>query len=205
MEAIAANLILLIVLIGKGVHIGLSGHGLVKRGVENRHHRSVRHKCLTCLDSDNIGGVVEGGQGVALLNGSHDLPGDENRLGKLLSAMDHPVTHSVDLLHGADDAVVLVHQGIQHSLDGLVVGGHGHVGLLNRLLPLGLIGKFAVNADALAQALGQHLLGFRIEQLILQRGTAGVDYQNIHGTRLLLKSNLGCLPAWNVIQWRQPG
>ena len=80
------------------------------------------------------------------------------------------------------------------------MSGHGNVGLFHRLLALGLVGELAVDADALAQALGQHLLGLGVEQLILQRGTAGVDYQNIHGNRLLLKSNLGCLPAGNVLQ-----
>ena len=77
---------------------------------------------------------------------------------------------------------------------------HRHIGLFDGLFPLGLVGEFAVDADALAQALGQHLLGLGVEQLILQRGTAGVDNQNIHGNRLLLKSNLGCLWPGNVLQ-----
>ena len=110
------------------------------------------------------------------------------------------MAHRVDLLHRADHAVGGIHQGVQHSLDGLAVGGHGHVGLFDRLLALGLVGELAVDADTLAQALGQHLLRLRVEQLILQRGAAGVNYQNIHGNRLLLKSNLGCLLGGNVLQ-----
>ena len=59
------------------------------------------------------------------------------------------------------------------------MGGHGHVGGLDGLLAVGLISKLAVNADALAQTLGQDLLSLGVEQLILQRGAAGVDNQNI--------------------------
>jgi hypothetical protein len=80
------------------------------------------------------------------------------------------VTHRVDLLHGGDDAVVLVHQCVQNGLNGLGVGGHGNVNGIQLLLAvhLGLIGEFAVDADALAQALGQQNAGFGIQQLILQ-------------------------------------
>ena len=74
------------------------------------------------------------------------------------------------------------------------MGGHSHVGLLHGLLAGGLIGKLAVDADALAQALGQHLLGLGIQQLILQGGAAGVDDQNVHGTILLCQMiYFGCL------------
>jgi hypothetical protein len=42
--------------------------------------------------------------------------------------------------------------------------GRRHGGLA---LHLGLIGEFSVNADALAQAFGQQMAGFRVQQLIL--------------------------------------
>ena len=93
------------------------------------------------------------------------------------------VGHRVDLLHGADHAVLGIHQGVQNGLDGLGVGGHGHVGVLDGLLAGGLIGELAVQANALTQALGQDLLSVGVEQLILQRGAAGVDDKNVHGNR----------------------
>ena len=162
-EAIAADLVLLVILIGQGVSIGHGGHGLVEGGVEHGHHGGVGHQLLAGADADDVGGVVQGSQGVALLDGGHDLVGDEDGLGKLLAAVDHAVTHRIDLGHGADDAVVLVHQGVQHGLDGFGVGGHGHVGGLDGSLAGGLIGKLAVDADALTQALGQDLLGIGVE------------------------------------------
>ena len=60
-------------------------------------------------------------------------------------------------LHGGDDAVLRIDQGVQHSLDGFGMGGHGHINGVQLLLAvhLGLVGELAVDADPLAQALGQ--------------------------------------------------
>ena len=170
-------------------------------GVEHGHLRHVlAHDGGAGVDAGDVGGVVERRQGDAVLQSLHHLVGDEDRLVESLAAVDHPVTHRVDLLHGADHAVVLVHQGVQHSLDGLRVGGHGNVDSVQHLLALhlGLIGELAVDADALAKALGQHLLGLGVEQLILQGGAAGVDDQNIHGKRSPFHS-FCCLSGRNVL------
>ena len=198
-EAVAADLILGIILIGQGVGVGHGRHGLMEGGVEHGYHGGAGHKGLAGLDPDDVGGIVERSQGVALLNGGHYLIGDEHALGKLLAAVNHTVAHCIDLLHRADHAVLRVHQSVEHGLDGLGVGGHGHVGLFDGLLAVRLVGKLAVNANTLAQALGQHLLRLGVEQLILQGRAAGVDDQNIHGNRLLhtskFKHGRG-LPWW---------
>ena len=189
-ETVAANLVLCVILIRKGIGIGHRGHSLMEGGIKHGHHRGVRHKSLTGLDADDVGGVVQRSQGVALLNSGHNLVGDEHALGKLLAAVNHTVTNRTDLLHGANHAVVRIHQGVEHSLDGLRMGGHSHIRFLDGLLAVGLIGELAVNANALAQALSQHLLSLGVEQLILQGRAARVDHQNIHGNRLLHNSNL---------------
>ena len=51
-----------------------------------------------------------GGDGWMLLNGGHDLVGDQHGLGKLLAAVDDAVTDSVDLGHGADHTVFGIDQ-----------------------------------------------------------------------------------------------
>ena len=137
---------------------------------------------LAGVDADDVGRIVEGGQGVAGLDGLHDLVVDEDGGGKGFAAVDDAVAHCVDLAHGGDDAVGRVYQGVEHGLDGLGVGGHGDVdgvqlGLAGQL---GLIGELAVDTDALAQAFGQQVAGGGVQQLILQRGAACVDNQNVH-------------------------
>ena len=159
----------------------------MERGIEHGNHGDAGHNGLAGLDADDVGRVVQRSQRIALLNGGHDLIGDEDGLGELLATMHHAVAHSVDLLHGADHAVVGVHQSVQHSLNGLGMGGHGHVNgvLLFLTGDLGLVGELAVDADALAQALGQQVAGLGIQKLILQGRAASVDDENIHSYRLL--------------------
>ena len=61
-EAVAANLVLLIVFIGQGVHIGLGGHRLVEGGVKHSHLGHVgTHHVHAGLDAGDVGGVVQGG------------------------------------------------------------------------------------------------------------------------------------------------
>ena len=95
---------------------------------------------------------------------------------------DDAVAYGVDLLHGADDAVLLVDERVQHGLDSLAVGGHGDGSGLDGFLAgkLGLIGEQTVDADALAQTLRQQLARGGVEQLILQGRRTCVDDQNIH-------------------------
>ena len=120
---------------------------------------------------------MEGGQGDVVLQGLHDRVADFHGAGKGLGTVDHAVTHRVDLVHGGNDTILGVHQGVQHGLDGLGMGGHGHVDGVQLLLAfhLGLVGELAVDADALAEALGQQLAGGGVQELILQGGTACVD------------------------------
>ena len=180
-EAVAADLVLLIVLIGQGVGVGHGGHGLVECGVKHGHLGHVgAHDGGAGLDAGDVGRVVQGGQGDALLQGGHHLVVDLHGGGEGLAAVDHPVAHRLDLLHGAHHAVGRVHQGVQHRLNGLGMGGHSHVLGVDGLLAGGLVGKFPVDADALAQALGQHLLAVGVQQLVLQGRAAGVDYKNFH-------------------------
>ena len=203
-EAIAANLVVLIVLMGDGVGVSHLRHGLMESGVEHGDHGGVGHQLLAGLDTNDVGGVVQRSQIVALLDTGHDLVGDQHGLGELLAAVNHAVTDSVDLGHGADDAVLSVDQSVQNSLDSLGVSGHSHISALNDLLALGLIGKLAIDTDALAQTLGQDLLSLGVEQLILQRRAAGIDNQYVHWNQsplLQILLNFSCYCGENRINW----
>ena len=59
-EAVAADVVLLIVLVGDGVDVGLGGHGHMEGGVEHGHLGRLGHDLLAGLDAHEIGGVVEG-------------------------------------------------------------------------------------------------------------------------------------------------
>ena len=66
-------------------------------------------------------------------------------------------------------------------------------------LELGLVGELAVDADALAQALGQQRAGVGIEQLILQGRASCVDDQNIHVVSSVFQGAASCnVPQFQV-------
>ena len=69
-------------------------------------------------------------------------------------------------------------QRLQHEGHGGVVVGHrsivDHFVLVDAVLVEGLGGT-----DALADALGEHFMGFNIDELVLQRGRTGVEDEDV--------------------------
>ena len=106
------------------------------------------------------------GQGSAP-EGIDDFIGDQAAGLELLTAVDDAVADGADL---ADivDALALAGGHLLHDLSkSLGVGGEDRRG--GGLVAVGLVGDHAAfHANALAQALAQHLLAVHIDQLILQ-------------------------------------
>ena len=181
-EAVAADAVIPVIFIRNGVHIGLSGHGLVERGVEHGDHRHVvAHDGAAGVDAGDVGGVVQRGERRALLERGHDGVVDFDRAGELLAAVDDTVADGVDLLHGGDHTVLGAGQLVDDRGDGLGVGGHRQVFVKDGLAAdeRGVL-EVAVDADALAQTLGQDVFGLHVDQLILQGRAAGIDDKNFH-------------------------
>ena len=175
-EAVAADAVILVVLVRNGVHESLAGHGLMEGGVEHGDHGDVAHNGLAGVDAGDVGGVVKGGKGSALLKSGHDVVVDLDGAGELLTAVHHAVTDSVDLLHGGDDTVLRAGELLDDSGDGFGVGGHGDVFIKDGLAAdQGAVLEVTVDADSLSEALGHDLLGVHIDQLLIERGAAGFD------------------------------
>ena len=178
-EAVTADTVLLIVLVGDGVHISLRGHGAVESGVEDSDHRDVAEDLAGCLDAEDACGVVQRSQGAQLTDGVDDLVGDQAAGLELLTAVDDAVADGADL---ADivDALALAGGHLLHDLS-KCLGVGGEDGRGGGLVAVGLVSDHAaLHANALAQALAQHLLAVHIDQLILQGRRAAVNNQNFH-------------------------
>ena len=175
-EAVAADAVVLVVLIGDSVHEGFAGHGLMESGVEYGNHGHVAHDVAAGLDAGDVGRVVQGRERDALFDGGHDGVVDAHGAGKLFAAMDDAVADGVDLLHGGHDTVLLARQLLDDGGDRLGVGGHGDVLVEDRLAAdQRAVLQVTVDPDPLAKALGHDLLGLHVDELILQRRAAGVD------------------------------
>ena len=190
-EAVTTHLILAVPTVRHGINVCLGGHSLMEGGVEHSHHGGVGHDFLAGLDAGDVGGVVEGSQRDALPDTLHNSAVNQHGVGELLAAVHHAVAHSVDLGHILDHTVVVVGQNLHDQLDGGLVVGHVAVSVVDVLVGGGML-DVAVNADALAQALGQNFLGIRVQQLILQGRAACVDNQNFHGNLHSLQYSFQC-------------
>ena len=166
MEAIAANLILIIVLPRNCIHICLGRHGLMEGRIKNRNHRCVRHQRLAGKNSGQVRRVVQRSQIRNLTDCINDILIDDHRPGKLLSSVNNAVSDCADLLQRLDHTGSCIGQSIQHQADCLLM-------ILNLSLCLNLaalyaeifIGDHTINTDTLADSLRNALAGLRINNL----------------------------------------
>ena len=103
METIAAHTVLLVQLVGNGIHISLGRHGLVEGGVEHADLGQTRYQLLHSVDTLQVGRVVQWSQVRALLEGLQYLVGEYYRLVELLAAMHHTVSYGINLVKTLDD------------------------------------------------------------------------------------------------------
>ena len=177
-EAVTADLVLLIVLVGNAVHINVIGHSAVEAGIKYRNLRN-RHDLLTLYDTLEVRGVVERAKVAALLDDSLYLVGNENRAGKLLTAVKNSVTYSADLINRCDNADLGIYESVKNELKCLAVSGKRALGLVI-LLAGNLELESGLAADLLANTLCDYLFIFHIDELELERGAACVDNKNFH-------------------------
>ena len=107
----------------------------------------------------------------------------------LLAAVDDAVADSVYLAHALHDAVLCAGELVDDRGNGLGVGRQGDVLVEHGLAAdeRGVL-QVTVDADALAQALGQDGLGLHVDELVLQGRASGVDDQNFHFSSILSNS-----------------
>ena len=178
-EAVAAHAVLLIILVGDGVHIRLGGHGGMEGGVKHGHIGQVAEHLLGGLDAHDGGRVVQGGQRAQVTDGLYHLIGDEAALLELLAAVYDAVTNGVNLADAVNDLAFAGGHLLHHFSKRLGVGGEDGGG--RGLVTIALMGDHAaLHADALAQTLAQHLGAVHVDELVLQAGRATVDNQDFH-------------------------
>ena len=116
----------------------------------------------------------------ALADSSLDILVDNDRFGKLGAAVEHAVADCIDLIDRFDDAVFCAGQSVQNQLYSYGVVRHWG---LNNIVVFAryFVGQDrTVDADSLAETLGQDLLVLHINQLIFQRGASAVQNKNFH-------------------------
>ena len=178
-ESITTYAVFFVILIRKRVHVGVVRHCLVERGVEDCDLRNGRKRLRYGVDSEEICRIVERGNLAALANLRNHLVCHEGTAEKLLSAMHHAVSHSLDVVKRAKASIFLVKQRVKHSLNtnGVVLNRHfAHKFLLSGSL---MLETSDLKADALDESLREKIIDIvvlHVQQLILQRRAAAVEH-----------------------------
>ena len=150
------------------------------------HHKDLNPlgSCRMCIvevngqDGVMASCTLEAKDGMVITTKSQKLD-QLRRLLELLTAVDNTVADGVNLAHIVD-ALALAGGHLLHDLSkSLGVGGEDRGS--GSLVAVGVMGDHAaLHADALAQALAQHLLTVHIDELIFQGRRTTVDNQNFH-------------------------
>ena len=147
-------------LLGQGVVVGLCRHVVVERGVSHDHVADLGEHLAANLDDVGLGVVVKRRERGDLADPAEGLVGDDLGLGEVPAALNDAVADAVD-------GLVNVLEDLKDVLDGRLVVRQGNVELLLVAAHLRVADEGAINADALAVALGVDLAGVDVEQLVL--------------------------------------
>ena len=86
-EAVAADAVLLIILVGESIHISIVGHCLVEACIEYGNLGNAGHDLLAGLDARKVCGVVKRSEVNALLDSFLDLIIYKNRAAEFFTAV----------------------------------------------------------------------------------------------------------------------
>ena len=145
----------------------------MERRVENQDLRDAGKRVGDALDAHQVSAGVQRSEVAAELKLLNDLGGDENRLGEVGAAMHDAVTDRFDLVHRLDTAVFGRSEGVDEDLGSDRVVRHGQFS--DKIFPSGhFVSDFAIDSDALADALRHYVKCSSVEKLVFERGRARV-------------------------------
>ena len=147
----------------------------MERGIKDRHHGQLFPKNAAAgPDGSRLGRVVQRADGTHCIDGFDGGLIDQDRVGKLVPAVGHPVAHGRDLLDAVNDAPLALHHLVQDHIKSVLVGEQVrrffHLVAIRRFIAV-----FAVDADPFADALAEDRFIFHANQLVLQRRASAVD------------------------------
>ena len=176
MEAVFANAVVFVTFHRQGVEVGGVGHGLVESGIEDHNIGHSGEVCFAGADTLQVGGIVQGGKRGDGVDTALDLLGHDDRLGEAFAAVDDAVANGVDFGDRGQNADFGIDEASDSGL-GVVVGGDlfRDFGIAGALVTDAGLGR----ADSLDDAFCEHLLVCNIEEHVLERGTTGVDDENL--------------------------
>ena len=179
-EAVAANLILLVVLVGQCVEISLLRHAHAESRIKHSDIRLSGHSGLAGFNTHEVCRIVKGGQIEAVRNRLLDVLINQNGRTVIRSAVNHTMTDCGNLIRALDDTVRRIDQRLHDKLNRLLVSRHSDLELILLAARRRMCEQRALDSDSLAETLREHTLILHIDQLILERRASAVHDKNFH-------------------------
>ena len=178
-EAVLAESILAVVLLGDAIVAHIVGHRLVEGRVKDRHVRDTGENLLTGTDAANVGRHVQRAERDERVKALQHVALDKGRLLKELAAMQDTVADGVHVGQRLEDTDGGIDQFFRDKRKrlGVVLGLDGLLGLVPARAGVDKIG--VVGADALNDALGENGLFGHVEESELEGGGTGIDDEDV--------------------------
>ena len=162
-RAVAADAVLLVVLVREAVHVRVSRHRLMEGGVEGHDLRDARENGLHGVDAQQVRRVVERGEVAAEGDLLQDVVVHEDGTGEEVAALDDAVAHRLVHAH-----FVVGNRNILHDL---VPAGRGVLEDARR------------EADLLGDTFRddvKNIIVLHVEELVLDGRTSAIDDKDDH-------------------------
>ena len=176
-EAVFADAVLFVVVIGDGIEVCFRGHGLVKLSVEDADVGDSGEVFFAGFDSGEVRGVVKRSEGEAFADDVLDFRRDFDRLGDFFAAVEDAVTDSGDFGEALDDADFRIDE---HFADfgesfAVVCDMEGNLFLEAVGAFVDQIGGIASDTFDLSACENFIFSAFHVEKRVLEGGAAGID------------------------------
>jgi len=178
--AVAADLILLVHLVGDAVNVSRLGHGGMEGRVKYENLGSAGHSLKATLDTHYMSTGVKRCKIAAKLKLCKHLVAEKNGFGEICTTVHDAVTHRLDLAHAFYASVVLVKETLNYKLCRLCVVGHWNLCLVGIAVDKLLVADLAVKADTVAKTLCENGVTCGVEKLILKRAGTCVYNKYVH-------------------------
>ena len=181
--AVAADVVLAVVLVRQGVHIGVFRHGLMEGRVEHHHLGHVGQNLLAGADAEQMGVVMERCELGADLDLVQHVVVHQGAAVEIVGSLHDAVTYCLDVREALEHSVFGMHKVVQHELHSHRMVGNGDVDgdlfAAGRLIGVDAVGK----ADFFHYAFGQDVVDIvaaHVHKSVLDGGGAAIDYEYYH-------------------------
>ena len=179
-SAVFPYAVLLIILIGKSIHISLCRHCLMKGCIKNNYLRNfIAEGLKASLDCENMSGIMKRSHCSELGNLLDNLIGNYAGAFKHCSALNYTVSDSGNLIKGVDNLGLALCHCINNCFKCLAVGGHRSIGGISPAVRR-FMGNSSGYAYSFAKSLSQNLFVFHINKLIFKRRASCINYKYFH-------------------------